>query len=139
MSIVGGCLCGETRYEIAGNSVSAVNCYCSMCRKAHGTALSTHAVFTPSRLTWICGESNLVRFESSAAGRREFCRHCGSHLLVHGQSGDGTLAIPAGTFDGSPEVKIVAHIFTSECVSWHNISDDLPQHVGWPDGFGPES
>jgi len=137
MSIVGGCLCGDTRYEIAGSRVNAVNCYCSMCRKAHGTAFSTHAVVNLSRLTWLCGETNLIRYESSPGGFREYCKHCGSHLLVHGQSGDGALAIPAGTLDGNPNVTIVSHIFTRECVSWHVIDDDIPKHEGWPEGYGP--
>ena len=34
----GGCLCGKVRYELRRKFLTGVNCYCQMCRKAHGTA-----------------------------------------------------------------------------------------------------
>jgi len=37
----GSCLCGGVRYEIAGPLSGALNCHCSMCRKAHGAAFRT--------------------------------------------------------------------------------------------------
>ena len=139
MPFDGGCLCGAIRYELLSERVLAVHCYCQMCRKAHGTAYSTHFVCPPEDLRWTQGESGLVQYESSPDAYREFCRECGTHLLVHGQTGDGNLALPVGTLDGDPEVTILTHIFTSELVSWHEINDELPQHDQWPPGFGPEA
>ena len=136
MSMQGGCLCGAIRYAIVGNRLNAVNCYCSMCRQAHGTAYSTHATFNPARLTWLQGQKNLVRMESSPGGVREFCADCGSHILVYGQSGDDALSVPAGTLDGDAMITLVAHIFVADCVSWHTIQDDLPRYDAWPPGYG---
>lgn len=31
----GGCFCGSVRYEIDKGSDLAINCHCTMCRKAH--------------------------------------------------------------------------------------------------------
>jgi hypothetical protein len=135
MSYPGGCLCGAVRYEIARSHINAVHCYCQMCRKAHGTAFSTHAIVRPEQIEWL-ERGHLVPYESSKGAYREHCATCGSHLLVHGQSGDDTLAVPVGTLDGDPPVTILSHIFTAERVSWFQISDDLPQHEGWPPGYG---
>jgi len=136
MTFSGGCLCGSVRYRIDRKFLNAMHCYCSMCRKAHGTALSTHVMAKPSQVLWDRGRNDLIAYESSRQAYREFCPKCGTHILVHGQSGDDTLAIPAGTLDGAPPITIRGHIFVEELVPWHAISDDLPQHVGWPQGFG---
>ncbi len=136
MAFPGGCLCAEHRYEIDRKHLNAMHCYCDMCRKAHGTALSTHLIVRPQQFRWIDG-GNLNRYESSPGAYREFCSACGTHLLVHGQSGDGTLAIPAGTLDGKPPITILGHMYVEELVPWHTITDELPQHDRWPAGFGP--
>jgi ADP-ribosyl-[dinitrogen reductase] hydrolase len=106
-----------------------------MCRKAHGTALSTHLILRPDQLTWDAG-GDLEAYESSAGAYRAFCPSCGTHLLVHGQSGDGTVAIPAGTLDGKPPVTILGHMYVEELVPWHAIVDDLPRYERWPPGYG---
>ncbi len=135
MTFSGGCLCGEYRYEIHRKHLNAMHCYCDMCRKAHGTAFSTHLIVRPDQLSWDSKEA-LKPYESSPGAFREFCSVCGTHLLVHGQSGDGTLAIPAGTLDGKPPVTVLGHMFTRELVPWHTITDELPQYDGWPPGYG---
>ena len=135
MSFEGGCLCGAIRYRINRKYLNAVHCYCGMCRKAHGTAFSTHAVLRPDQLEWISGVEALQDYQSSPGAVRAFCPHCGTHLLVHRQTGDGTYAIPAGTLDGDPLLTLTGHIFTVDRVSWFQIADDLPQHAGWPPGI----
>ncbi len=113
-----------------------MHCYCSMCRRAHGTAFSTHCLARPDQLEWTAGESLRVAFPSSANGRREFCPRCGSQILVHGQTGDGALAIPAGTLDGDPPLTVLGHMFVAERVAWYRIPEDgLPRWPGWPPGF----
>ena len=136
MSFTGGCLCGSIRYTIERRYLKAIHCYCSMCRKAHGTAFSTHVVCRPDQLLWQVGQDLLTAYESSPQAYREFCPCCGTHLLVHGQTGDATLAVPAGTLDGDPPLTILGHMYTSEVVSWYKISDALPQYAQWPPGLG---
>ena len=128
----GGCLCGEVRYRITRSHLSAVHCYCDMCRKAHGGAFSTHAPMRREQFEMLSGQ--LISYASSSQGIREFCPRCGSHILVHGQTQDGAVAVPVGTLDGDPELTVTGHIFVREKVSWFEIADDLPQHPGWPPG-----
>lgn len=137
MGFQGGCLCGSIRYEIDRRYLNAMHCYCSMCRKAHGTAFSTHVTARPDQVAFSPSQEALRSYRSSATGFRKFCPDCGSHLLVHGQTGDETLAIPAGTLDGNPPLTILGHIFVADCVSWYTIVDELPRHERWPPGLGP--
>ena len=138
MTFTGGCLCGSIRYEVRRKHLNAIHCYCGMCRKVHGTAFSTHIIVAkPDQLVWVQGKERLKVYESSPNAYREFCERCGTHIFVHGQAGDDTAAIPAGTFDGDPGLTIVGHMYVENQVSWFSISDDLPQHPRWPPGLGP--
>ena len=137
MGFEGGCLCGAVRYRVERRYLNAIHCYCSMCRKAHGTAFSTHTLMRPDQLNWLAGKETLVPYASSPGGVRAFCPQCGTHVVVHGQSGDGSYAVPVGTLDGDPALTVSGHMFTADRVNWFEIQDDLPQHEGWPAGSGP--
>ena len=139
MSFVGGCLCGGVRFSVERRFLNAACCYCQMCRKAHGSAYSVHVMVKSDQLSWLKGRARLVRYESSPGGFREFCEMCGTHVLVHGQSGDGVLAIPAGTLDGDPELTIKLHMFTDDRVVWTDLDSAAPSYPAWPPGYGPES
>ncbi|MBT7533562.1 MAG: GFA family protein [Gammaproteobacteria bacterium] len=134
MAFDGRCLVGQIHYRLTRRFLNAVHCYCSMCRRAHGTGFSTHVVCRPDQLKIVTG--TLIDYESSPSAFRSFCPCCGSHILIQGQSGDGNLAIPAGTLDGLPDLTILAHIFVAEKVDWCQINDGLPQHQGWSPGYG---
>ena len=138
-SFQGGCLCGAVRYRIDRRFLNAIHCHCQMCRKAHGGAFSTHVVARHDQVVWLAGRDELGTYESSPGGFREFCTHCGTHVLVHGQTGDDTLAIPAGTLDGDPALTILGHMFAEAAVSWLEVDDGLPRHDRWPPGFGEQS
>lgn len=135
MAFPGGCLCGACRFHIERKYINAMHCYCGMCRKAHGTAFSTHVIVRPDQLRWESDRSALRTYESSPQGFREFCAGCGSHVLIHGQTDDGNLAIPLGILDGDPPVTLLGHMFIEDCVSWFRIDDELPRHTRWPPGF----
>lgn len=57
----GSCLCGEVRYEIAGDIKYVRHCHCSMCRKAHGAAFGSYAKVPAS---WYRIEESLAQAES---------------------------------------------------------------------------
>ena len=139
MAFTGGCLCGAIRFELQRKFLNAIHCYCGMCRKAHGTAFSTHVSARLDQLNWLQGKELLEAYESSPGAYREFCGQCGTHVLVHGQTNDNGVAVPAGTLDGDPPLNIVGHMYTESQVSWFKIADDYPQHAEWPPGIQPQS
>ena len=132
MKIHGRCLCGTVTYEADDTPTALSHCHCAMCRKAHGGAFSTHVPMRRSQFSLTNGA--LAVYASSAQGRREYCADCGTHILVHGQTADDSVAVPAGTFDGNPPITITSHIFVRDKVDWYEIADDLPQFDGWPPG-----
>jgi hypothetical protein len=57
------------RYEIDGELADALNCHCSMCRKAHGRAR-----VRPADFRLMSGQELLTFYESSPGAHRGFCR-----------------------------------------------------------------
>lgn len=136
MSIQGSCSCGAVRYEVTGSIAFIGNCHCSICRKAHGAAYATWGIIQPGRFRWMSGEDFVQHYASSPGRMRCFCGKCGSPLAsAHsGQIGE----IVVGTIDGDPGARPREHIFVGSKAIWHEITDDLPQHEEWPEGFSPD-
>lgn len=137
MAFTGGCLCGKVRYELDRKFLNAIHCHCSMCQRAHGGAYSTHLAFRADQLNWLTGRELLVAYESSKGAYREFCSACGSHILIHGQTGDDSLSIPAGTLDGDPPITDLGQIFVNDRLHWATPDPDAPQYPGWPPSIKP--
>ena len=126
MSVSGSCLCGDVRYE-AGPPVGPMgHCHCSTCRKIQGAAFATTFRVSRHGFRWVSGEGQLSFFESSPGKKRFFCSKCGSHLIAAWDHED-QIIIRAGSPDGDPGVRPVAHIWTSLKAPWYEIDGDLPR------------
>jgi hypothetical protein len=128
--IRGSCLCGEIRYEIAGEIHDMQNCHCSMCQKAHGAAFATYAGVDPHDLHFTQGAELISHYQSSSEAKRSFCSRCGSNLLFEPTATPNEAWIAAGGFDSEPRERPGHHIFVASKASWFEISDDLPQLPG---------
>ena len=122
----GSCLCGQVRFQLAGGAQFINHCHCSMCRKAHGAAFGSFLHADGRAFSWLSGQVQVTRFQSSPGNWRAFCAVCGSNLPVLEDEGAHVI-IPAGTLDGDPGVRPVVHIHAGSMAPWHSISDDLPQ------------
>ncbi len=133
----GRCLCGAVRYEVDGPFQMMMHCHCSMCRKHHGTAFSTFTSAPLSGFRWVQGEDDIVTYRSSTGGTRSFCGQCGSVTPVL-MADAGVVVCPAGNLEGDIGIEPQAHIFVGSKAAWETITDDLPQHAGYPPEFGAE-
>jgi len=132
MAIHGGCLCDGIRYEIAGTLETALNCHCTMCQRAHGSAFATFAlVRNPGDFSWVKGADLVNVYHSSEEGRRGFCRVCGSQLGSVGE--DGKLRwLTLGTIAGDPGLRPTANMYVAFKAPWFDIADGLPQFAETP-------
>lgn len=76
---LGGCLCGQVRFEIKGLLRDVVNCHCSMCQKLHGS-MGAHTKAKKADIT-LTRDEGLAWYKSSDVARRGFCKNCGSSLF----------------------------------------------------------
>ena len=125
MTIRGSCLCGEVTYEVSGPFLSAMNCHCSRCRRAHGAAFASYAEINPEQFRWSSGEE-LVRTYGLGKGAYCFCSKCGSNVAAiwEGKVAEVTL----GTLEGDPEIYPDYHQHVGSKAPWHEITDCKTQY-----------
>ena len=135
--LTGSCLCEAISYEINGELGLIVNCHCSKCRRWHGAAYRSRASVEASNFKWTKGEEHLSKYYSSENTIKTFCSICGSNLISMYDDNPDFYGLPIGGLDQSPGHGPEAHIFVKFKSPWHEITDNLPQYLEWPDD--PES
>jgi len=130
--IRGSCLCGNVRYEVRAFAKPALNCHCSMCRKAHGAAFGTYARVETKDFTLLSGANDIASYASSLEVTRTFCRRCGSTLQFIHAKRPSSFALALGTLDDDPGIRPSRHIFVGSKAPWFEVGDQLPQHDARP-------
>lgn len=125
--LTGTCLCSSVAYEIVGPLSQALNCHCSMCRKAQGSAFRSRASVRTADFRFTRGAELVTYYESSPGNHRGFCKVCGSPIHSRFDNHPDVLGLPLGLLDQDPGVKPRFHVFVGSKAPWHDITDDLPQ------------
>jgi hypothetical protein len=124
--IHGRCLCGQVQYEVQDGFSYALNCHCSNCRRATGSAFKPFAGIEREKLKVLCAAEDLLLFGGDEAHDAR-CRKCGS--LLYSVVRDGKFVhVTLGTLVETPTIRPSAHIFVGSRAPWYTITDDLPQH-----------
>ena len=79
---VGHVLCKAVSYEIEGESLAPVLCFCIGCQIVSGSSCYTSFLFRPNQFKLTQGNVSIYS-SKSAAGRdvqRHFCPHCGTRI-----------------------------------------------------------
>jgi|SRR5579859_1485637 len=124
----GGCLCGAIAFEVIDAFRYSMNCHCSECRKATGSAFKPFAGIERTKLTIKKGEEQRSLFGDDH-GHDVRCRSCGSLLFSVVREG-AFVHVALGSLADGPSIRPAAHIFVSEKAPWYDISDGLPQFPG---------
>ena len=124
-ALTGKCLCGAVQYVVADEFGYALNCHCSNCRRATGSAFKPFAGIERGKLRVVSGEDSLMIFGDPGAAHVH-CKACGS--LLYSVVREGAFAhVTMGTLVDEPSIRPTAHIFVGSKARWFTITDDLPQ------------
>ncbi|MGF6792963.1 GFA family protein [Paraburkholderia sp. 35.1] len=129
--LAGRCLCGAVHYSVRDEFVYALNCHCSNCRRATGSAFKPFAGIERDKLRITRGEDSLLIFGDERAAHDVRCKICGSLMFSVVRQGQ-YVHVTLGTLTDSPAMSPTAHIFVGSKAPWYSITDPLPQH----DEFG---
>jgi hypothetical protein len=124
--LAGSCLCGAVRYEVADAFSYAMNCHCSQCRRATGSAFKPFAGIEREKLRVTLGEGNIAIYGNPAEAHDAHCRTCFS-LLYSIVNENTTAHVTLGTLVDTPTIRPTKHIFVGSKAPWYEITDDLPQ------------
>jgi hypothetical protein len=123
----GRCECNAIAYEVSDEFVAALNCHCSNCRAATGSAFLPFGEIEREKLKVTKGADSLMAIGDPGASHAMRCGDCGS-LLYWTARGGTYVRVAYGSLVDEPTLKPTAHIFVGSKAPWHEILDDLPQH-----------
>ncbi len=127
--VKGGCVCGAVRFELALPSKFCAHCHCSNCRRAHGAAFVTYAVFRKDQLE-VSGSDHLTRYVTETGATRGFCGRCGTTMFYEGPRWKGEVHVALATIEDPIDRAPSAHVYVDHRAPWHEISDELPRYGG---------
>jgi len=133
MSITGGCLCRQFRYEIAQPPKLARFCWCRDCQYfAAGNAVVS-AMFDKADVKMSGRRSEYVsKADSGSIMHRSFCPDCGTPLFSEAEPRPNVIFVRVGTFD-DPEIgKPSSAIWTASAPSWACFDPDMPKFERQP-------
>ena len=122
--VSGRCLCSGVRFEITGELGPVIQCHCSMCRRASGTAFATNAPVHADAFRIVQGQQLITEYESSPGRRRAFCSRCGSPLYSRMLDRPEIRRVRLGTLEEDPGARPVAHTWVSAKAAWDTLCDD---------------
>ncbi|MEE8475045.1 MAG: GFA family protein [Myxococcota bacterium] len=131
-SFIGGCLCGQLRYE-ASDLIDAGYCHCRLCQRSSGGPVLAWASLLAGRFIYTQGEP--ARYASSGSGRREFCARCGTQIAFRNSRTPDRVDLNIASLDDPARVEPQYHIWVASQISWFEIDDNLPRYAG----EGPDS
>ncbi|MEH6633496.1 MAG: GFA family protein [Halopseudomonas aestusnigri] len=126
-TVTGGCFCGEVRYEVTGDPVLQLLCFCKDCLSITGTDGYAGYMVKNADFRVTSGTPN-VHQKISKEGRtvhRNFCGVCGSNLW--GETEFGLTSVAAGTLDDPNLFQPSKKVFTSNTPHWARIPDYLDE------------
>jgi hypothetical protein len=129
-TLTGRCLCGAVEYQVADAFEYAMNCHCSQCRRATGSAFKPLAGIKAEELSLTRGADRTLRF-GDPAGHDLRCGVCGAFLYSLTRQGR-YVHVAMGTLADAPTIRPTCHIFVGSKAPWFEITDDLPQFEALP-------
>jgi hypothetical protein len=113
---MGGCRCGDIRFEARGKPKFVGNCHCEDCRRSTGAAFSTYVGYLDDDVRW-AGASPVI-FESSSGVKRGFCGKCGTPVSYRGYKWSGETHLFIGEFDDPSDLVPAGDVFSKEALPW---------------------
>jgi hypothetical protein len=128
----GSCLCGEVRFEIAGEFERFYLCHCEYCRKDTGSAHAANLFSSSAALSWLSGQDSVREFTLPGTRHSKcFCSRCGSALPRKKMNGE-LLVVPAGSLNSEVSVTPTAQIFVGSRAGWDHALEKAPAFDRFP-------
>ena len=125
----GGCRCGRTTLEAAGEPFQVSYCHCDDCRRASGAPVTLFVGFASGAVRF--GGEAPARWSQVEGVERLFCPVCGTPLAYVDRRLEDETYLMAGALDEVRALRPQRHAFEAERLSWFDVADDLPREDGY--------
>lgn len=126
---LGGCSCGEVRFELKRKPLFVHCCHCTFCQRQTGTSFGLNALIETSEVSLLQGSPERTELPSQSGKGQSVmrCPKCQIALWSHyGAGGDLISFVRVGTLDEAAKIKPSLHIYTSSKQPWVTLSDEIP-------------
>lgn len=125
-SMLGGCACGNVRYECSEKPLVHLICHCRDCQHASGGAFAAFVFVPRDRLTYNAGSLRYydIKAESGRVLRREFCSACGSPVSAHWPDFDSVELLTVASLDDQSVFSPTHEVWVSRAEAWHPFHPD---------------
>jgi len=121
----GGCLCGEIRYRVTEEPITARICWCHDCQHMAGNG-TANAIFPTNAIEITGSVSEYVSMaESGNYIQRRFCPLCGCHLFADSSGRPGFSVVRLGTLDDPSSIKPTSNIWSASAPQWACLDDSI--------------
>jgi hypothetical protein len=112
--ILGGCQCGDCRFEITGRPLDLYVCHCTECRKQAASAFGISLQVWDSDFHLLRGAPHFWDRMADSGGvmRCFFCPNCGSRLYHKPMRRPGRIGVKGGTLDEPLDLTGAKHVWT---------------------------
>ncbi|WP_088279823.1 GFA family protein [Ideonella sp. A 288] len=127
--ILGGCLCGAVRFQLAAEPVMTAICHCTHCQRQSGGAFSVNIGIPRGSLKFTAGTPATFedQGDSGLPVHRHFCARCGSPIVSVVEATPGLDWLKAGTLDDTSWVKPQVAIWCQSAQPWVSLPSTIAQ------------
>ena len=128
----GRCFCGAVEIEVTGAPEGMGYCHCESCRSWSAGPVNAFTLWKPENVAVTRGGDAISHYQKTPNSDRQFCKHCGGHLMTQ-HPGLGLTDVFAATI---PTLAFVpgVHVNYSETVL--PMKDGLPKLKDFPAELG---
>ncbi len=126
VSLSGGCLCGQVRYELRAEPTHLVDCHCLDCRRASGAPFVTWGTVAKTDLAIASGDVREVQY----LGRvRSFAGCCGTSLFFADTASAPNIDIAIASLDRPEPYAPAVTIWMEDKLPWVMLDPARPAYT----------
>ncbi len=121
----GSCQCGAVTYELTGDPIALVFCFCTDCQKI-STGVGTYSLIVAStNFQLTSGDINYHERDTFDGGRNRghFCTVCSNRIYHRDADDPKVVRVKAGTLDLAKDLVPDAYAWVSRAPKWVKIPE----------------
>ncbi len=124
LTISGGCLCGQVRYEIDAPPAGTTYCHCQDCRRASGAPVMAWTFFPTGSLRFTSAAPRVLKW---ADRERTFCPSCGTPISFFDPAIPHQFEVTTCSLDAPERFVPNDHNWVCDQLPWFETRDALPR------------
>ena len=128
----GECFCGAVGVEVTGAPEGMGYCHCASCRAWSAGPVNAFTLWKPENVKVTKGAESIGHYQKTATSDRQFCTHCGGHVMT-AHPGLGLTDVYAAIL---PTLKFEPGVHVNYADTVLRMHDGLPKLRDFPSELG---